>query len=140
MASYYYDEPDYNKAAKYALQALEKQSSSSLEKAVTLDLLGSIRLAKGDITAARDNYQTALNIRLKNLEATNPDHPDIGLSYQHLGKLDTASSFYADAEENFKRADQIFRTNFHPTHSLVVDITKCIQDIGRRLGNQSSDQ
>ena len=135
MASYYYDQQDYNTASKYALQALEKQNQYSLEKAVTLDLLGTIRLAKGDISAARDNYQAALHVRLKILERTNPNHPDIGLSYQNLGKLDTRSSLYVDAQENYQRADQIFRTNYHPTHSLVVDITKRLQDIGRRLGN-----
>ena len=104
-----------------------------LEKAATLDLLGCIQMAKHDVSAARDNIQEALRIRVKILNHISSNHPDIGRSYYHLGSLDSKSALFKDAQENFQRAEQIFRSNFDRSHTLVADITKRLQDIGRRL-------
>jgi tetratricopeptide (TPR) repeat protein len=135
MANYYYDEKDYDTALQYALKALDERRDYHLEKATTLDLLGCIQLAKHNIDEARDNLREALRIRLKYLKHINPNHPDIGISYQNLGKLDSKSSLYIDAEKNYQRAQQIFRYNYPESHTLMVDITKRLKDIGRRLGN-----
>lgn len=113
---------------------MTKRDQYQLEKAATLDLLGCIQMANHDTSAARDNLQTALNIRLKNLNHINPNHPDIGQSYHHLGRLDSKSSQYDNAHQNYQHARQIFRSNYPNHHQLVVDVTKRMQDIGKRLG------
>jgi tetratricopeptide (TPR) repeat protein len=135
MANYYYEQKDHDTALDYALKALDERREYPLEKAATLDLLGCIQLAKHNTEAADDYLQQALKIRLKYWKHINPNHPDIGISYQNLGKLDSKSSLYIDAQNNYQRAEQIFRYNYPESHSLMVDITKRLKDIGRRLGN-----
>ncbi len=63
----------------------------------------------------------------------NPNHPDIGVSYQNLGRLDFKLSSYIDAQNNYLRAEEIFRHNYPQTHPLVVEITQCLNEIKRRL-------
>ena len=135
MANYYYEQKDYQSALDCALKALEKRRDYPLERAATLDLLGCIQLAKHDDEAAGDNIREALKIRLKYWKHINPNHPEIGISYQNLGKLNSKSSSYDDAQNNYQQAERIFRYNYPESHSLMVDITRRLQDIGRRLGN-----
>lgn len=135
MANYYYEEKDYDNALVYALKALEQRGEYHLEKAATLDLLGCIQLAKDNMDEANDNLREALEIRLRYWRHINPNHPDIGISYQHIGKLNLKSSSYDDAQNNYQRAEQIFRYNYPESHSLMIDITKRLKDIGRKLTN-----
>jgi hypothetical protein len=67
------------------------------------------------------------------LNDINPNHPDIGISYQNLGRLDSKLSSYIDAQNNYLRAEQIFRYNYPKSHPLVIEITQCLEDIKRRL-------
>jgi tetratricopeptide (TPR) repeat protein len=120
-------------ALKWALDAFDHRQEYQLEKAATLDLLGCIQLAKHDAEAASNNLQAALRIRIKYLREINSNHPDIGISYQNLGKLDVKLSSYIDAQNNYLRAEQIFRHNYPETHPLVIEITQCLEEIKRRL-------
>jgi tetratricopeptide (TPR) repeat protein len=115
------------------LKALEEREGYVLEMATTLDLLGFIRLAKRNAEAARDNLQEALKLRLKHLNQINPNHPDIGISYRNLGRLDSRLSFYIDAQNNYLRAEQIFRQNYPESHSLIKEITQCLKDVKHKL-------
>jgi hypothetical protein len=101
--------------------------------ASTLDLLGCIQLAKHNAEAASDNLKDALKIRMKYLNDINPNHPDIGVSYQNLGRLDLKFLSYIDAQNNFLRAEQIFRHNYPKSHPLVIEITQCLEDVKQRL-------
>jgi tetratricopeptide (TPR) repeat protein len=116
-----------------ALEALERRQMYPLEKASTLDLLGCIYLAMRGQEAAHNNFKDALQIRLKYLRETNPNHPDIGLSYQNLGKTDTKLSHFIDAQDNYSEAAKIYRHNYPETHPLVIEITKCLEQVRRRV-------
>ncbi|CAF3968257.1 unnamed protein product, partial [Adineta steineri] len=120
---------DNETALGWALDALEKRQKYQLEKASTLDLLGCIQLAKYDVEAASNNLQEALRIRIKYLGQINPNHPDIGLSYRNLGKLDTKLSSFIDAQHNYLRAEEIFQHNYPKSHPLVIEIELYLQGI-----------
>lgn len=130
----YYEQKTYDNALKWALQALDKRRNSPLEKASTLDLLGCIQLAQQDSEAAINNLQEALKIRLKYLGRTNKNHPDIGMSYHNLGRVDSRLSYFIDAQNNYSRAAEIFRHNYPKTHPLVIQITQSLEQIKRYLG------
>lgn len=115
------------------MQALQEREKYAVEKATTLDLLGFIQLAKRNAEAASDNFREALQIRLKYLNPIDSNHPDIGISYQNLGRLDAKLSSYIDAQNNFLRAEQIFRHNYPESHPLVKEITIYLKDIQRKL-------
>ncbi|CAF0871587.1 unnamed protein product [Adineta steineri] len=129
IASYYFNQGDNETALGWALDALEKRQKYQLEKASTLDLLGCIQLAKYDVEAASNNLQEALRIRIKYLGQINPNHPDIGISYRNLGKLDTKLSSFIDAQNNYLRAEEIFRHNYPKSHPLVIEIEQYLQGI-----------
>ncbi|CAF3396460.1 unnamed protein product [Rotaria sp. Silwood1] len=133
IASYYYDKGDYDTALRWALKALNERQQYQLEKASTLDLLGCIHLAQRDAEAARNNLQEALRIRVKYLSQLNTNHPDIGISYFNLGKLDSKLSSLIDAQNNYSRAEQIFRHNYPKTHPLITEVTQCLEQIKRQL-------
>ena len=133
IASYYYDEKDYENAGLWALKALQEREDYALEKATTLDLLAFIQLAKRNAEAARDNLRESLEIRLKYLSSINSNHPDIGISYENLGRLDLRSSLYIDAQNNFLRAEEIFRQNYPGSHPLVKEIAQYLKEVQRKL-------
>jgi tetratricopeptide (TPR) repeat protein len=129
----YYDQRDYETALRWALQAFDKRQQYQLEQASTLDLLGCIQLAKRDAEAASHNLRKALQIRLNCLGEINPNHPDIGVSYQNLGRLDSKLSSFIDAQNNFQRAEEIFRHNYPKSHPLVIEITKSLEEIKQQI-------
>ncbi|CAF0853481.1 unnamed protein product [Rotaria sordida] len=133
IASFYYDQGDYGSALRWALDALNERQEYQLERASTLDLLGCIQLAQRDAEAAMNNLQEALSIRIKYLGQINPNHPDIGISYFNLGKLDSKLSLFIDAQNNYSRAEEIFRHNYPKTHPLITEITQCLEQIKRRF-------
>ncbi len=115
------------------MEAFDIRQKDKIEKASTLNLIGCIRLALPDVEAAHNNFQEALQLRLKCLGKINPYHPDIGISYQNLGKVNSRQSSYIDAEANYMRAAEIFRHNYPESHPLVIDITKCLRENQRQL-------
>ena len=115
--------------------ALDEQQQYPLEKASTLDLLGSIKLAKYDMEASGNNFREALQIRLNHLSQINPNHPDIGVSYLNIGKHERKSSSIINAEKNLLHAADIFRHNYPTTHPLVIETAQCLEDIKRELGH-----
>lgn len=123
-------------ALEWTLKALNERQEYPLEKTSTLDLLGCIQLTKRNLEAASDNLREALRIRVKYLNNINPNHPDIGISYQNLGRLDTKLLSYIDAQNNYLRAEQIFRYNYPESHLLVREIRQCLEDIKQRLSVQ----
>ncbi|CAF2416951.1 unnamed protein product [Rotaria sp. Silwood2] len=133
IASFYYDQGDYGTALRWALDALNERQQYRLEKASTLDLLGCIHLAQRDAEAARNNLQEALSIRVKYLGQFDPNHPDIGISYFNLGKLDSKFLFLIDAQNNYSRAEEIFRHNYPKTHPLIIKIQQCLEQIKQQL-------
>jgi hypothetical protein len=63
----------------------------------------------------------------------NPNHPDIGISYLNLGRLDSKLSSFIDAQNNYLRAEEIFRHNYPKSHPLVIKITQCLEELQREL-------
>ncbi|UJR33236.1 hypothetical protein I4U23_020691 [Adineta vaga] len=133
IASYYYNLGDNESALRWTLDALQERQRYPLEKASTFDLLGCIQLAKYDAEAASHNLRHALKIRLKYLGQSNPNHPDIGMSYRNLGRLDCKLSSLIDAQNNFLRAEQIFHQNYPKSHPLVIEIRRYLEDVERQL-------
>jgi tetratricopeptide (TPR) repeat protein len=80
------------------------------------------------VDAALDNFEEALQLRLKYLDKINPYHPDIGISYQNLGKVNSKLSKHTDAQTNYSQAAQIYRHNYPQSHPLVIEITKCLKE------------
>ncbi|CAF3170547.1 unnamed protein product [Rotaria socialis] len=131
MASSYYNQQNYDAALLWALQALDVREKYQLEKASTLDLLGCIYLAQHDSSAAADKLKEALKIRLKCLGQTNSNHPDIGISYFNLGKLESKLLSSIEAHTNYSRAAEIFRVNYPSTHPLIKEVTQCLEESKR---------
>ena len=67
------------------------------------------------------------------LTEINPNHPDIGVSYQNLGRLDSKLSSFIDAQNNFQRAEEIFRHNYPKSHPIVIEITRCLEEINQQI-------
>lgn len=128
ISSCYYSERNYDEAVKWALNALKERQNNDLEKASTLDLLGCIRIAQHDLEAAEQNVKEALQIRLRRLGETNPNHPDIGISYYNLGKIDMQNSAFLHARENYLKAEEIFQSNYPKTHPLVKNVEKRLRE------------
>ncbi|CAF3676671.1 unnamed protein product [Rotaria sp. Silwood1] len=129
IASIYYGRGDYNKASVLALQALEIRHND-VERASTHDLLGCIYLASSNnVEAANDHFEQALRLRLKSLSDINPYHPDIGVSYHNLGKINEKRSEHSKAKRNYSRAAEIYNHNFPQTHSLVTQINECLRRV-----------
>jgi tetratricopeptide (TPR) repeat protein len=115
------------------LDAFDVRQSNKIEKASTLDLLGCIHVALADIEAAGNNFYEALQLRLKYLGQTNPHHPDIGVSYHNLGKINSKTRNFTGAETNYSRAAEIYRQNYPQTHPLVRGINDCLKETQRQL-------
>jgi len=115
------------------LDAFVVRQSNTIDLASTLDLLGCIQLALFDTEAAINNFQEALELRLNYWRRINPYHPDIGTSYHNLGKIDTKTRNYKNAEMNYSRASEIDHHNYSQIHPLVREITNCLKEIQRQL-------
>jgi tetratricopeptide (TPR) repeat protein len=114
------------------LDAFDLRQSNKIEKAATLDLLGCIYLSLADFEAAGNNFEEALKLRLKYWKS-NSSHPDIGLSYHNLGKVNSRTFNYIDAEANYSRAAEIYRQNYPQTHPFVREINKCLEETQQKL-------
>ena len=115
------------------MDAFNVRQSNKIEKASTLDLLGCIHVALIDIEAAGNNFDEALQLRLRYLGEVNPHHPDIGVSYHNLGKINSRIRNFTGAEKNYSRATEIYRHNYPQTHPLVREINDCLKETQRRL-------
>ncbi|CAF4516980.1 unnamed protein product [Rotaria sp. Silwood2] len=133
IASIHYARRDYEKASGLALKALGIRQNN-VEQASTHDLLGCIYLALcNNVDAAYDHFEQALKLRLKSLREINPYHPDIGVSYHNLGKVNEKILKYAKADLNYSRAAEIYHHNFPRTHPLVTQINECLIQIKKHL-------
>ena len=97
-----------------------------MELAATLDLLGCIYLSLGDVEAAFNNFEEALNLRLKYLSNINPNHPDIGVSYHNIGRATSKTAEFRKAKQYYVKAAEIYRHNFPDSNPLVQEITNCL--------------
>ncbi|CAF1132388.1 unnamed protein product [Rotaria sordida] len=131
IASIYYVRRDYNKASGLALKALNIRQNS-VEQASTHDLLGCIYLTSFNTDAAKDHFEQALILRLRSLKEINPYHPDIGVSYHNLGKVNEKQFKYNEAKENYSRAAEIYRHNFPQTHPWIIQIKECLERIRKQ--------
>ncbi|UJR13950.1 hypothetical protein I4U23_000953 [Adineta vaga] len=129
IASIYYAERNYRDALNEVLHALHNRSKKTLEKASTHDLLGCIYLTENNMDAAEHNFSDALKIRRRCLNDGNPNHPDIGISYQNLGELCRRKSKFQDAYKYYSRAAEIFRHNYPQSHRLNKDIDRCLNEL-----------
>ncbi len=57
----------------------------------------------------------------------NPYHPDIGVSFHNLGKAQSKTPNYIEAQANYKQAAKIYRHNYPKSNPLVIEITKCLK-------------
>ena len=83
-------------------------------------------MAKSDFDAALNNFDDALKLRLRYLAKIDPNHPDIGVSHHNLGKANSKFGRYPKAREHYLQAERIYRHNYPPSHSLVIEINKCL--------------
>ncbi|CAF1001474.1 unnamed protein product [Adineta steineri] len=128
IASIYHAIGRYNDACGEALEALDYRKENNLQKASTLDLLGCIYLKRNDPDAAEDYFKKALKIRLKYLNQINPNHPDIGISYQNLGGLYKKAFPRKNPHAYYSKAAEIFRHNYPKSHPLVKNINKYLRE------------
>ncbi len=84
-------------------------------------------MAKADFDAALNNFDDALKLRLKYLAKIDPNHPDIGVSHHNLGKVNSKMAQPAEAQRHFLKAEEIYRHNYPPSNSLVIEINKCLR-------------
>ncbi|NEV77742.1 tetratricopeptide repeat protein [Rhodopseudomonas sp. BR0C11] len=81
--------------------------------ALSLNNLGYLLQAQGDLAGAKPYYERALAIREK---AFGPDHPDTALSLNNLGALLQALGDLAGAKSYYERALAINEKAFGPDH------------------------
>ena len=83
------------------------------DTAASLNNLGYLLRAMGDLTAARPYYERALAINEKSL---GPEHPDTALSLNNLGALLRAMGDLAGARPYYERALAIWEKSLGPDH------------------------
>jgi tetratricopeptide (TPR) repeat protein len=116
-----------------ALKALEHRRDFPLERASTYALLGCIFSANNDLDAAHDHFRTALRLRSKYLSPSNPNHPDIGVNYEHLADIELRMSALIDAEQNYEAAARIFAHNYPSNHPTVLRVNGYLAQLKPRL-------
>jgi tetratricopeptide (TPR) repeat protein len=83
------------------------------DTALSLNNLGGLLRAMGDLAGARPYYERALAIREKSL---GPDHPDTATSYWWWGIILREEGRLQEAQEYFRRAWQIYERVLGPDH------------------------
>ncbi|CAM4890818.1 unnamed protein product [Rotaria socialis] len=128
IASIYRSQKDYSRAEQWALKAFRNRPNK-VDKASTVDLLGCIYLNSNNYEAAEDHFKRGLKLRVKYFKEINPHHPDIGVSYHNLGKVNEKQLKYREAQENYSKAAEIYAHNFPSTHPLVLEIDEYLNQI-----------
>ncbi len=97
------------------------------DTAGSLNNLGYLLRAQGDLAGARPYYERALAIREK---ALGPDHPDTANSLNNLGYLLQAQGDFAGARLHYERALAIYEKALGPDHP---DTARSLNNLGGLL-------
>jgi len=100
------------------------------DTALSLNSLGYLLRAQGDLAGARLYFERALAIREK---ARGPDHPDTALSLSNLGYLLKAQGDLAGARPYYERALAIREKALGPDHP---DTANSLNNLGALLDSQ----
>lgn len=119
--------------AENALRIREKLlGSEHLDVAVSLHLLATIDLIKGDYGKAEPLFQRALDIRSKVIE---PEHPDLAATLNGLALLHRDKGDYVKAESLFLRALAIWDKVLGPEHSHLAVSRLNLANLYRDMGD-----
>lgn len=129
MASIFLNEQQYSEADANAQKAYHFRKENPSECTSTLDLLGSIALAQGDVQKAEDLFLQALKLRRKAFQSENDSHPDIGQSHEYLAILYVKQKRHLDAIDHYRLALTIYENNYPPTNSQICKIVQRLKSL-----------
>lgn len=133
MAVLFDEQNQINMANNYILKAINAQKRYPLEKASSLDFQGTLILKDNDYEEAKEKFIMAKQIRDKYLSENNPNHPEIGNSYRHLGTIALKLGDFQQAAENLQKAFEIFSLNYPLDDQRVTETRATLAALRKHL-------
>jgi Tfp pilus assembly protein PilF len=131
----------FNQSLTWYLKIIEQGGIGQIEKARTLNNLGTLQSDYKDYSGAANSFQEALKI-YQQLAQSNPQAylPDMAMTLDNLGSLQSDSNDFAGAEKSFKEALKIYRQLDQASpKAYLPDVAMTLRGLGR-VQTASNDQ